>query len=63
MAKQVANFNEIVAYVVSMKIEESDAIHIAEQFMDSQNIQFDADGNFQAITIDFDAGGKKVTRA
>jgi hypothetical protein len=63
MAQEVANFNAIVAYLVSLKIEESEAIHIAEQFMDAQNIQFDADGNFQAISIDYDAGGKQIHRA
>jgi hypothetical protein len=63
MAKSVANFNEIVAYLVSLQIEESEAIHIAEQFMDAQKIQFDADGNFDALSIDFDAGGNKLIRA
>ena len=63
MAKEVADFNAIVAYLVSEKIEESEAIHIAEQFMDSQKIQFDADGKFDPISVNFDAGGKKLTRA
>ena len=62
MAKEVANFCEIVAYLVSLKIEESEAIHLAEQFMDAQKIQFDADGNFQGLSIDFDGSGKKLNR-
>jgi hypothetical protein len=63
MAKVVANFNDLVAYLTSLKIEESDAIHIAEQFMDSQNIEFDADGNFAPLSVDFNASSKTINRA
>ena len=63
MAKQVKNFNEIVAFVQSFKIEETDAIHIAESFMDSAKISFDADGNFDPVNIDFSGADKKVIKA
>ena len=63
MAKQVANFTEIVAFLTSLNVEESAAIHIAEQFMDANKIQFDADGNFSAINIDFNAGSQTLTKA
>ena len=63
MAKQVANFTEIVAYLTSLNVEESEAIHIAESFMDAQKIQFDADGNFTAISVDYNAPSKTIAKA
>ncbi|MBN1524052.1 MAG: hypothetical protein JW904_06210 [Spirochaetales bacterium] len=63
MAKQVKSFNEIIAFVQSFKIEETDAIHIAEQFMDAAKISFDADGNFDPVNIDFSEADKKVKKA
>ena len=63
MAKQVANFTEIVAYLTSLNVEESEAIHIAEHFMDANKIQFDADGNFNAVSIEYSAGSKTISPA
>jgi hypothetical protein len=63
MAKQVANFSEMVSYLTSLNVEESEAIHIAESFMDAQKIQFDADGNFTAISIDYNASSKAISKA
>ena len=63
MAKQVASFNEIVAYLTQSGVEESEAIHIAESFMDSNKINFDADGNFDPITIEFNSSAKSLSRA
>ena len=63
MAQQVAKFTDIVAFLTGQKIEESEAIHIAEQFMDAAKIKFDADGNFDAISIEFDSGSKTVKKA
>lgn len=62
VAKQVANFTEIVSYLTGSGVEESEAIHIAEGFMDSQKIQFDADGNFDPISIDFNPSSKSIAR-
>jgi hypothetical protein len=62
MAKEVANFNDLVAYLISCKIEDSDAIHIAEHFMDSQQVQFDADGNFASVNVEYDPGSKTVVK-
>lgn len=54
---------EIVSFITAAGIEESEAIHIAESFMDSHKIAFDADGKFDPISIDFDASAKSVTKA
>jgi len=62
MAKQVASFNELVDYLKSCKIEDSDAVHIAEHFMDTSQVQFDADGNFAALDVEYDAGSKTVVK-
>jgi len=63
MAQQVKNFQEIVSFVQTFKVEESDAIHIAEQFMDAAKIAFDADGNFDPISVNYSEGDKKLSKA
>ena len=62
MAKKVTSFDELTAYIQSFGIEETEAIHIAEAFMDKNNIAFDADGNFDAIDVDFSQGDKSVSK-
>jgi hypothetical protein len=62
MAKEVASFNDLVAFLISCQVEDSDAVHIAEHFMDTQKIDFDADGNFTKLNIEYDAGSKTLVK-
>jgi hypothetical protein len=63
MAKKVSSFNELVAFVQSLGIEETEAIHISETFMDKNKIDFDADGNFAALDVDFSNDNKELKKA
>ena len=62
MPKKVSSFNELVAYVQSLGMEETEAIHIAETFMDKNKIDFDADGNFSALDVDFVKDSKELKK-
>jgi hypothetical protein len=62
MSKKVSSFNDLVAFVQSSGIEESEAIHIAETFMDKNKIDFDADGNFSAFDVDFAQDSKELKK-
>ncbi|MBN1799539.1 MAG: hypothetical protein JW822_13270 [Spirochaetales bacterium] len=62
MPKKVSSFQELAAYVQSCGVEETDAIHIAETFMDKNKINFDADGNFSAVDVDFSKDNKEIKK-
>ncbi|MBN2531572.1 MAG: hypothetical protein JXB88_01705 [Spirochaetales bacterium] len=62
MGKTVTSFDELTSFIQSFGIEETESIHIAENFMDKNNINFDADGNFDAINVDFAADTKVVNK-
>lgn len=62
MGKTVASFDELTGFIQSFGIEETESIHIAEAFMDKNNIDFDADGNFDAINVDFSKDSKAVSK-
>ena len=62
MGKTVASFDELTGFIQSFGIEETESIHIAENFMDKNNIDFDVDGNFDAINVDFSADSKAVNK-
>jgi hypothetical protein len=63
MAKSVASFNQLIEFVQSFGLDSEAAIPIAEQFMGSANLDFDADGNFPAINVDFSASDKTLKKA
>jgi len=62
MAKTVASFGELTSFIQSFGIEETESIHIAESFMDKNSIDFDADGNFDSINVDFSPDTKVVSK-
>jgi len=62
MPKNVSSFKELEEYVQSFGIDETEAIHIAESFMDKNKIDFDADGKFSAIDVDFLKESKEVKK-
>jgi hypothetical protein len=62
MAKSVSSFDELTAFLQSNGIEETESIHIAEQFMDKNAIDFDADGKFAPINVDFSKDSKSLTK-
>jgi hypothetical protein len=62
MAKSVSSFDELTAFIRSFGVEDSESIHIAEAFMDKNNISFDADGNFDAINVDLSPDKKTLSK-
>jgi hypothetical protein len=62
MAKSVKSFDELMTFIRSFGVEDSESIHIAEEFMDKNNINFDADGNFDAINVDLSADKKTLIK-
>ncbi len=62
MAKKVSSFDEITTFIRTFGVEDSESIHIAEEFMDKNNISFDADGNFEAINVDYQADKKTLVK-
>ena len=62
MGKTVASFSELTSFIQSFGIEETESIYIAESFMDKNSIEFDADGNFDAINVDFSPNTKVVNK-
>ena len=62
MGKAVASFDELSSFIQSFGIDETEAIHIAEEFMDKNSIDFDADGKFDPINVDFSADSKAVSK-
>ena len=62
MAKTVSSFNQLIEYVETFGIDSEGAIPIAETFMGNNNIDFDADGNFPPINVDFSAGDKTLKK-
>ena len=62
MAKSVSSFNQLVEFVQSFGIDSESAIPIAENFMGSANLDFDADGNFPAINVDFSPDDKTLKK-
>jgi hypothetical protein len=63
VAKTVGSFKELEEFVQSFGLGETDAIHIAESFMDKNNIDFDADGKFSAMEVDFSINSGELKKA
>jgi hypothetical protein len=62
MPKNVSSFKELEEYVQSFGLDETEAIHIAENFMDKNKIEFDADGRFSALDVDFSNDSKELKK-
>jgi hypothetical protein len=62
MAQVVSSFQQLVDFLSAKGIESEKAIHIAEEFMGVVNVDFDADGNFAAMNVDFDAATGKLKK-
>lgn len=63
MAKQVASFQQLIDYLGTFGIDTESAVPIAENFMGEVNVDFDADGNFAPMNVDFSAGDKMLKKA
>lgn len=62
MAKQVASFQQLVDFLGTLGVDSEQAVPIAENFMGEINIDFDADGNFAPIQVDYLAADHQLKR-
>lgn len=62
MAQVVSSFQQIVDFLCAKGFENEKAVPIAEEFMGVVQVDFDADGNFAAMKVDFDAAAGKLKR-
>jgi hypothetical protein len=63
MAQSCSSFQQLIDFLGTKGIETEKAVPIAEQFMGVINVEFDADGNFTAMAVDFDAGSNALKKA
>ena len=63
MAQAVSSFQQLVDFLCSKGLESEKAVPIAEEFMGIVNVDFDADGNFATMTVEYDAAAGKLKRA
>lgn len=57
MAQTCASFQQLVDYLGTQGLDSEQAVPVAERFMEAVNIDFDADGNFAPLAVDY-AGGE-----
>jgi hypothetical protein len=62
MAQVVSSFQQLVDFLCAKGLENEKAVPIAEEFMGVVNVDFDADGNFAPMNVDFDAASGKLKR-
>jgi hypothetical protein len=62
MAQTCSSFQQLIDFLGTKGIENEKAVPIAEQFMGVVNVDFDADGNFAAMSVDFDAGSNSLKK-
>jgi hypothetical protein len=63
VAQQVASFQQLVDFLGTKGLESEKAVPVAERFMGEVNVDFDADGNFAPMSVDFDAGSGSLKKA
>lgn len=63
MAQTCSSFQQLIDFLGTKGIENEKAVPIAEQFMGVVNVDFDADGNFAAMSVDFDPGSNSLKKA
>ena len=63
MAQSCSSFQQLIDFLGTKGIETEKAVPIAEQFMGVVNVEFDADGNFTAMSVDYDAGSNSLKKA
>jgi hypothetical protein len=62
VAQIVSSFKQLVDFLYAKGIENEKAVPIAEDFMGVVNVDFDADGNFAPMNVDFDETAGKLKK-
>lgn len=62
MAPTLSSFQQLVDFLGTKGIDTEAAVPIAERFMEAVNVDFDADGNFAPMAVDYDAGSSSLKK-
>ena len=54
MTSTLSSFQQLVDFLATKGLDTEKAVPVAERFMEAVNVDFDADGNFAPIAVDFD---------
>jgi hypothetical protein len=63
MAQTLSSFQQLVDFLGTKGLESEKAVPVAERFMGAVNVDFDADGNFAPMAVDYDAGSGELKKA
>lgn len=62
MAQTLSSFQQLVDFLGTQGLDSEQAVPIAERFMEAVNVDFDADGNFAPLQVDYDGGSKSLKK-
>jgi len=53
----------LVDFLGTQGLDSESAVPIAERFMEAVNMDFDADGNFAPLSVDYDLAARALKKA
>jgi len=63
MAQTLSSFQQLVDFLATQGLETEKAVPVAERFMEAVNVDFDADGNFAPLSVDYDSANGALKKA
>jgi len=63
MAQTLSSFQQLVDFLGTQGLDSEQAVPVAERFMEAVNVDFDADGNFAPLAVDYDGASKSLKKA
>lgn len=63
MAQTLSSFQQLVDFLGTKGLGSEQAVPVAERFMEVVNVDFDADGNFAAMAVDYDPAACALKKA
>lgn len=63
MAKTLSSFQQLVDFLATFGLDSENAVPVAERFMEAVNVDFDADGNFAPMNVDYDVAARALKQA
>ena len=62
MAQTLSSFQQLVDFLGTQGLDSEKAVPIAERFMEVVNVDFDADGNFAPMNVNYDAAAGELKK-
>ena len=63
MAQTLSSFQQLVDFLGTQGLDSENAVPVAEKFMEAVNVDFDADGNFAPMAVDYDPAARALKKA